>query len=61
MICRYCAVNEILVRNSTSCEKCPKFYWPEQNSALTCESIPETYFKVSSSTFVIVSLISVIG
>ncbi|CAH1793706.1 unnamed protein product [Owenia fusiformis] len=38
--CRSCRNNEIVVRESTSCEACPLYTWPEQTNFTTCINIP---------------------
>jgi hypothetical protein len=44
--CRACRDNEIVSANRSSCETCPEFYWPSENSA-SCIQIDPTYLRTS--------------
>lgn len=58
---RYCAVNEIIVRNGTSCEKCPQFSWPDVETATYCQEIPLTHYEWSSPVTLVVTVVSGAG
>ena len=47
--CRYCHKNEIVVKNNSNCEKCPDFFWPDEETATYCYKIQYTHYTWNSS------------
>lgn len=46
---RLCALNEIVIKNGSSCAKCVDFSWPDISTATSCIAITPTHFKWSGS------------
>ena len=58
--CRTCRVNEI-TRNSTKCEDCPQFDWPDQETFDKCIPLDPYYLDWHHPAVIVFILLSVMG
>ncbi|XP_074657414.1 metabotropic glutamate receptor 4-like [Tubulanus polymorphus] len=58
--CRACAVNEIVVNEST-CEPCAKLHWPNQTSFLECQPIEPYFMETDDAAFYTLAMSAVVG
>ena len=59
--CRKCRDNEIVVKNRSSCEKCPELKWPDQTEFSRCVDIKPTYIEAHSPTAIVCLSLAIIG
>ena len=59
--CHDCQVNGILVENSTSCEICPEYTWPDMDTITRCEAIPVTYLNFSDPIGLALVIMAAVG
>ena len=59
--CRWCRSNEQIVENGTTCEACPPFFWPDNETALTCIPLGSEYIKWSDKSSIILISVSSMG
>ena len=58
--CTLCRKDEILVDNSTACQSCPIFTWPDDVTATICLPIVPYNFNEDGLAFALVSIATVI-
>ena len=59
--CHDCQVNGILVENSTSCEICPEYTWPDVDTITRCEVIPVTYLSFADTSGIALAVMAALG
>ena len=59
--CIPCRDNEITVRNSSGCESCPDFMWPDGGTRLRCWPVEPYYLRADSVTGATVIALSAFG
>ncbi|ELU10064.1 hypothetical protein CAPTEDRAFT_32869, partial [Capitella teleta] len=59
--CRSCRSNEVLARNRTTCNACPAFFWPNQDTLEFCKPIVHKYIRWSDLSAVSLLVSSFFG
>ena len=59
--CNECRSNEVLIKNGTVCQRCPKNEWPDDDAGTECIPIDPTFLDWKSPIAITLLLVAIIG